>query len=49
MAELARDACVSRLVITHLNPSFPPQTLLEEARRVFPAVQLASRGAVFEV
>ena len=48
-AELARDAGVRRLVITHLNPSFPPQTLLEEARRVFPAVQLASRGAVFEV
>ncbi len=48
-AELARDAGVSRLVLTHLNPSFPPQTLLEESWRVFPAAELASCGTVFDV
>ena len=43
-AGLARDAGVRSLVITHLNPSFPPETLLAEAREIFPAVCLARAG-----
>lgn len=43
-AELARDAGARRLVITHLNPFFDPQTLLREARRAYPAVELAEEG-----
>ena len=45
-ARLAVDAEVSALVITHLNPAFSPRLLLEEARKIFPAVRLAEAGNV---
>ncbi len=43
-AQLALDAGAKRLVLTHLNPSFPPETLLREARSLFSAVSLARSG-----
>jgi len=48
-ARLAREAGVGKLIITHLNPSFPPETLLSEAREVFPAVALASAGQIISL
>ena len=43
-AELARDAGVGRLVITHLNPFLDKGTLLSQARQAFPASELAQTG-----
>ena len=45
-ARLALDAEAKALVITHLNPFISRRTLLEEARSVYPRVQLAEAGAV---
>ena len=48
-AKLARDAAVKRLVVTHLNPMLDSETLLREARAIFPAADLARRGAVYHL
>ena len=48
-ARLALDAKAGRLIITHLNPVYPRQMLLAEARAVFPHTQLAEAGAVTEL
>ena len=48
-AELARDAQAKQLVITHLNPQFDPETLLREAREVYPTVTLATCGKRYEL
>ena len=48
-ASLARDAGANRLVLTHLNPFIPPETLLREARCIYPGVQLAEAGAVISL
>ena len=48
-ASLAAEAGAGRLLVTHLNPLFPPDTLLQEARDVFPAVSLARPGVVEDV
>ena len=48
-AQLALDAGVQNLVITHLNPFFPRRILLEEARRVFPDVRLAEAGLMIDL
>lgn len=48
-ARLALDSGAKKLVLTHLNPFIPVRTLLEEARAVFPAVQLAEAGAIVEL
>lgn len=48
-AELAAEAGVGRLVVTHLNPLFPRRLLLNEARAVFPETLLAESGAVFNL
>ena len=48
-AELAREAGAEALVLTHLNPAFPPETLLKEAREVFPRVSLARSGEVLSL
>ena len=45
-AELARDAGVGRLVLTHLHPAHAPGLLLREARAVFREVSVAEAGAV---
>ena len=43
-AELARDAGAKRLVLTHLNPEFDPETLLREAKSIYPGAELAKIG-----
>lgn len=46
-AELARDAGVKRLVITHFNPTIDPVGLVSEARTIRPDVLRARRGDVY--
>ena len=48
-ASMAAEAGAGRLVLTHLNPVFPPETLLREARRNHADVSLAEAGAIIEV
>lgn len=49
-ATVARDAGVAQLILTHISPRYTDATvLLEEARAVFAATELASDLAVFEV
>lgn len=48
-ASLARDAEVRQLILTHLNPFFPPTLLLKEARPVFSDVRIAEAGKIIPV
>jgi ribonuclease BN (tRNA processing enzyme) len=48
-AKLAAEAGCEQLIITHLNPFIPSAILLEEARREFRNVSLASEGMMFSV
>ena len=48
-ASLAAEAGAERLVLTHLNPFFPPEVLLREARPLHPDVTLAAPGQVLAV
>ncbi len=48
-ARLALNSGAKKLVLTHLNPFVPCRTLLEEARAVYPVVQLAEAGAIVEL
>lgn len=48
-AGLAAQNGISRLVITHLNPTVDPGTLLKEARASFPKAELAARGMVLSL
>ena len=48
-ASMAVEAEAQRLVITHLNPSIAPETLLQEARAVRQDVVLAQCGDVYSV
>lgn len=43
-ATLAEEAGADRLILTHLNPLFPPRLLLEEARVIHPHTILAEAG-----
>ncbi|MFJ8814115.1 MBL fold metallo-hydrolase [Amycolatopsis thermoflava] len=47
--ELARDAGVERLLITHVAPWSDRDAILAEARAVFPGAALVERGAVYDV
>ena len=47
-ARLAEEAGVSRLVITHLNPVFPVDVLLKEARSVHRDTRIARAGEILE-
>ena len=49
VAQLAKDADVPRFVITHLNPTIDPETLLREARAVRTDALLARAGDSYEV
>ena len=49
VAQLAKDAGVSRFVITHLNPTIDPETLLREARAIRIDALLARAGDSYEV
>ena len=48
-ASLAAEAGAGALVLTHLNPVYPPEILLREARQHYPRVLLASAGQVLPV
>ena len=48
-AAMAADAGVQQLVLTHLNPLFPPDLLLSEARRRHRNVLLAEAGRVLDI
>jgi ribonuclease Z len=51
-AQLARDAGVKTLILTHISPRYVAEDnpqLLKEARSVFPATYLASDGYRFEI
>ena len=48
-AEIARDAGVRRLVITHLNPFIDKETLLKQARQAYPAAELARIGMCCQI
>lgn len=48
-ARLAQDAQAKQLVITHLNPTIDPVTLLKEARSIRLDATLASPGARYTV
>ena len=49
VAQLAQDASVRRVVITHLNPAIDPATLLREARAIRIDAALAAGGDSYEV
>ena len=49
VAQLARDAGAGRCVITHLNPSIDPETLLRQAREVRIDALLAAPGASYDI
>ena len=46
---LARDVRAGALLLTHLNPRYDPQALLDEARRDYPAAELARLGERYRV
>ena len=46
---LARDVRAGALLLTHLNPLYDPQALLDEARRDYPAAELARLGDRYRV
>ena len=48
-AELARDAGAGHLVLTHFNPRYDPEALLEEAREYYPTASLAELGGVYYI
>ena len=48
-ARLAAEADAGALIITHLNPFIPRSLLLQEARSIYPRVQLAEAGAIFSL
>ena len=48
-AELAAAAGAEKLILTHLNPVYPPELLLQEARARFPEAVLAEAGRIFEI
>lgn len=48
-AQLAKDAGVKNLVITHLNPNIDPQTLLKEARAIRIDSLLARAGDQYQL
>jgi ribonuclease Z len=49
-AETAKAAGVKRLIITHISPRYPdPIPLLEQARAVFPDMDIASDGLSIDI
>jgi len=49
-AEIAKEAGVGRLILTHLSPRYEePATILEDAKKVFPNVQVAEDFLSIEV
>lgn len=49
VAQLAKDADVPHFVITHLNPTIDPETLLREARAIRIDALLARQGESYDI
>ena len=47
--QLAKNCHARRLLLTHLNPKYDPQALLNEAREHFPAAELAEPGETYYI
>lgn len=47
--QLAKGCHAKRLLLTHLNPKYAPEALLEEARAVFPTAELAALGETYYI
>lgn len=47
--QLAKSARAKRLLLTHLNPKYDPQALLDEARAVYPEAELAELGETYYI
>ena len=47
--ELAKNTRARRLLLTHLNPKYDPQALLDEARALYPAAEIAQPGEVYYI
>ena len=48
-AELAKEACAKKLLLTHLNPKYTKEQLLSEAAPVFGAVEFTEIGATYDI
>ncbi|MBE3519628.1 MAG: MBL fold metallo-hydrolase [Firmicutes bacterium] len=48
-AEVAREAGVAKLLLTHIWPFYSEEELIAEASEVFPQVAVAAEGAEYEV
>ena len=47
--QLAKNAVAKRLLLTHLNPKYSPETLLQEARAFFPNAEIAKLLEIYSV
>ena len=47
--ELARDAAVGRLLLTHIAPWTDAGAVLAEASAEFPGAEVVKQGAVYDV
>lgn len=47
--QLGRSTGAKRLLLTHLNPSFDPRALLDEARAAYPAAELAGLDETYYI
>ena len=47
--QLAKSCRAKQLLLTHLNPKYDPEALLEEAREAFPSARLAELGETYYV
>ena len=47
--QLAKNTHAKRLLLTHFNPKYDPEALLEEAREAFPAAEIAGIGGVYYI
>ena len=47
--QLAASARAKALLLTHFNPKYDPEVLLEEAREFYPAAKIAELGEVYYI
>lgn len=47
--QLAKDARARQLLLTHFNPKYDPEALLQEARARFPKTELAELGSIYYI
>ena len=47
--KLAKDIQAKQLILTHLNPKYDPDSLLQEAQAFYPAAELAEIGGIWYI